>query len=113
MRDHSVKILIVALACIASSVCFQVPFMKQNKLTQDPYVIKNSQKYALYSAITHCPKACIEAWTCGTIAHLPKLVNVTYLDNSVTKASGFIAYDPSNNNLVISWRGSSNTQNWI
>lgn len=79
----------------------------------NPYILKDSQKYAAYSAITHCAKACIEAWTCGTILHYPKLVNVTYLENTLTKAVGFIGYEPSTETLVTSWRGSSNTQNWI
>jgi hypothetical protein len=43
----------------------------------------------------------------------PKLINVTYLENSVTKASGFIGYDPNAQTIVTSWRGSSNAQNWI
>lgn len=86
------KSIAVLISIFVVSSCFRFPFGKSEDLQANAYVLKDSQKYAAYSSITHCPKTCIEAWTCGTIVHLPKLVNVTYLENSVTKAVGFIGY---------------------
>lgn len=40
-------------------------------------------------------------------------MSVTYLENSITKASGFIGFEISTGTMIISWRGSSNAQNWI
>lgn len=54
-----------------------------------------SQKYVSYAAVAFCPKNCVESWTCGTTAKYPRLVNVTYIENSVSKAAGYIGYDPS------------------
>ena len=38
---------------------------------------------------------------------------ITYLDSSLTKAVGYVGFDPMSNQVVIGWRGSSNIQNWI
>lgn len=54
-----------------------------------------SQKWAGFASLAFCPKTCLEGWSCGGGAKLPKLVNVTYIENSVTKAAGYIGYDPS------------------
>lgn len=40
-------------------------------------------------------------------------MNVTYIENSLIKAAGYIGYDPSTESIVISWRGSDNVRNWI
>lgn len=103
-------LIIAVIVCLASS--FSI-FPQEPAFQSDPYNLANSKKYAAHSSITHCPKACIESWSCQTTAHLPKLVNVTYLENGITKAVGFVGYESSTESLIVSWRGSSNIQNWI
>ena len=77
------------------------------------YNIDDSKRYASYAAVAFCPKDAVEAWSCGTTSKYPKLANVTYVENERTKAVSYIGYNPVEKEMVISWRGSCNIENWI
>ena len=55
----------------------------------------------------------MEAWNCKPTLKSPKLTNVTYIENSFTKACSFVGYDPALQEIIISSRGSCNARNWI
>lgn len=54
----------------------------------------------------------MKAWTCKTAGSL-KLTDILYIDNTVTKAHGFVGYREQTNQIVVSFRGTSNWQNWF
>lgn len=72
-----------------------------------------SIRYATLASIAFCPKQCIESWTCVAGTKYGNLTFVTYIENPKTLVAGYVGYDASTKTLITSWRGSSNTQNWI
>ena len=101
VRYQTISIFILlAVACS----CFKLFNNKQ----PNGYDRNLSLKYVSYAAVAFCPKTCLESWTCGTTAKYPRLVNVTYIENSVSKAAGYIGYDPSTETIISAWRGSNN-----
>jgi hypothetical protein len=104
MEPEKLPLLVLSLFLLASMG------QPQPNPTYDPTL---SLKYATYASLAFCPRRCLESWSCATGATYPKLVNVTYIENSVTKAAGYIGYDPSTQTLITSWRGSNNIENWI
>ena len=77
------------------------------------YEPSQSKIYAAYASLAYCPKKCLENWSCKTGLSYPKLTNVTHISNDITLAAVYIGYDEISQNIYISWRGSSNAENWI
>lgn len=75
-----------------------------------------SQKLALQmaymSSIAYEPIASINAWNCARCGKYP-LQHVAAFSNAVGDLQGFTGYSSSLNGIVLSFRGSSNIQNWI
>jgi hypothetical protein len=104
------KLLLTFLVLTTVSICFQIYTAED---TQVGYDLELSKIYVAYGILSYCPKKCIEAWNCQFSEKFPKLTNVTHVNNDITLAAAYIGYEPISKVVVISWRGSSNAQNWI
>ena len=68
---------------------------------------------AKLAAITHCSAQQVQSWNCKICKEYPYLQNVTQIENTNTKISGFVGYDHHRDSIVISWRGTTAPQNWV
>jgi len=98
--------LLLALFSVGDSFVMSTP------LQLNPYDVKKSQEYAVFASVAYCPRTCLENWSCKTSAHDP-LTDVSYIVFNLTQAPGYIGYSASRNAIIVSFRGSSNIQNWI
>jgi predicted lipase len=64
------------------------------------------------SSIAYDSAASINAWNCPKCSKYP-LQNVKVFSNSTGDIQGFTGYSGSSNAIILSFRGSSNIQNWI
>lgn len=67
---------------------------------------------AYMSSIAYESAASINAWNCPRCSKYP-LQNVKVFSNSTGDIQGFTGYLASSNAIILSFRGSSNIQNWI
>lgn len=66
-----------------------------------------------YCKVSYCEEAEITDWSCPVCTKaLPDVVDVTTLVVSETEIHSMIAYDPTLESVVITFRGSSNDANW-
>jgi hypothetical protein len=65
------------------------------------------------SKSTFCNRSEIAEWTCPVCALIPGMVDVVVAHNETTGGQGFVGYLPSSNVVVVAFRGSDDTQNWI
>jgi predicted lipase len=72
-----------------------------------------SKTYAFYAGLAYCPKKCLEAWNCGGGQNLTNFGEVTHFNNALTLAAGYIGYEKVTNQIIVSFRGSANIENWI
>jgi hypothetical protein len=96
----------ILLAVCATALTFVIRQPAPN------YNVTASQEIVRLAAVAFCNKACVESWTCKT----GKSVAVTdafYIEHSLTKAAGFVGHMTNTNQIVLSFRGTSNSQNWI
>lgn len=104
MINNPSKILLLSLLILLTSA-----FKMDNAL---PYNVKSSSDYAYFSGLAYCPKKCLENWSCKSGAPW-KMVDVAHINNDITLAACFIAYNKDSNEIIVSFRGSANIQNWI
>ena len=70
------------------------------------------QKHAILSKISYCGIETINAWTCKLCG--PSGIElVSTFHSPDDELQGYVGFDHSDKSIVISFRGSSNTQNWI
>jgi hypothetical protein len=100
--------LVILVALFAAGKGFVV----DNSVVITPYDVKKSQEYAVFASVAYCPRTCLENWSCKTSAH-ETLTDVSYIVYNLTQAPGYIGYSPSRNAIIVSFRGSQNTPNWI
>jgi hypothetical protein len=67
---------------------------------------------AYMSSIAYDSVASINAWNCPRCSKYP-LANVKAFSNTTGDIQGFTGYSSSLNAIILSFRGSSNIQNWI
>lgn len=67
---------------------------------------------AYMSSIAYDNVANINAWNCGRCGKYP-MQNVKAFSNTTGDIQGFTGYSSSLNAIILSFRGSSNIQNWI
>lgn len=66
----------------------------------------------MFASLAYCPRPCIDSWNCKS-AGSEVLSDVGYVVYNITQAPGYIGYSASRNAIILSFRGSSNIQNWI
>jgi hypothetical protein len=76
------------------------------------YNVPASMDLARLSAIAFCGKQCVDSWTCGTGKTIPML-QTFYIEHPLTKAAGYVGYNSRTDQIVLSFRGTSNNLNWI
>ena len=64
------------------------------------------------AAVAFCPRRCIEAWDCATTQSIP-FKHTFYAKHPFTLAAGYLGYHSDLNQIILSFRGSCNTPNWI
>lgn len=77
-----------------------------------PYDVQRSKEIVVFASLAYCPRPCIDSWNCKS-AGSEVLTDVTYVVFNLTQAPGYIGYSASRNAIILSFRGSSNIQNWI
>jgi hypothetical protein len=95
---------------IAFLVTLSTPFILRNSL---PYNVNASTDYAYLSGLAYCPKKCLENWSCQSGQRFKGIVDVGHINNDLTLASCFIAYNRDTNEIILSFRGSANIENWL
>ncbi len=71
-------------------------------------------KGVYYSAATHCSVTSLNAWNCGEpCTQLAGVTNMNLVVNDAKGTFGFVAYNKNSNEIVVSFRGSTNIENWI
>jgi predicted lipase len=64
------------------------------------------------SAIAYEPQALIESWTCELCAKV-KVLHAKVVTNDSNSVYGYVGYSPDLGAIVIAFRGSVDTANWI
>jgi pimeloyl-ACP methyl ester carboxylesterase len=67
---------------------------------------------AYFSAAAYCAPASVTSWSCQFCAHRP-LTDVVYLYNASTETAGFVAFDAAAARVVVSFRGTVTSEEWI
>ncbi|KAJ9060596.1 hypothetical protein DSO57_1029117 [Entomophthora muscae] len=77
--------------------------------------VEQAQLMKLYSASAYCRKSNLTEWSCGeNCAGLTTGTRlVKYLTNAREETAGFVALNEREKMIVVSYRGSSNLNNWI
>jgi hypothetical protein len=73
------------------------------------YSVTDSLRAVDLAAATYCEN--LELWNCGEPC-FPGLTDVTVIRNLSTDTFGFVAYNPKEKEIVVSFRGSVSAANW-
>ncbi len=83
-------------------------------LTSAAYSQATGIKSAYYSAAAHCSASTLKSWTCGVACQKNTgVTNVTPIINDAKGTYGWVGYSTKDNQIVVSFRGSVNVENWI
>ncbi|ORX90312.1 alpha/beta-hydrolase [Basidiobolus meristosporus CBS 931.73] len=75
-------------------------------------IVEDLKLHARYAAAAYCPTERVMSWSCGD--RCESGLNVTsYFVSPSSQVAGFMGYNPDKRKMVVSFRGSSNIQNWI
>ena len=71
-------------------------------------------KGVYYSAASYCSAASVQSWSCGEpCSQEAGVTSITPIRNDAKGTFGYVAYNKNANEIVVSFRGSQNIQNWI
>jgi len=88
-------------------------FLKKDGLSWDPN--SYSQSFAnntlMYAYGAYCPSSLLSSWTCKWCQYVPYFQVDQVIDLDALQA--FTGYDPVNDQVIISFRGTSNVVNWL
>ena len=71
-------------------------------------------KSVYYAGASHCTAASLQSWTCGeACSSTSTLTGVTPIINNAKGTYGFVGYNAHENQIIVSFRGSVNVENWI
>ena len=74
------------------------------------YSVAASQQYVKLAAVAFCD-GCLSSWTCKTSSEM-EMTDILYIDQPVTKVHGYVGYRPDTQEIIASFRGSNNWENW-
>jgi hypothetical protein len=111
--QHKVFSLLIVLALALSSRAFfiQQDPSSESSLKASSYNVSSSRDYAILAVTSYCDMKCIESWNCQITNNYLKsdrIINITHVMGTLTRAAGFVAYDQTKNLIVVSLRGSAN-----
>lgn len=74
-----------------------------------------SKSIMYYASATFCDETDLQYWACGPACQaLPGVYQpVTILSDFIEGTFGFVAYNNITNDIVVAFRGSDNTANWV
>jgi len=73
-----------------------------------------SKRLVYYSAAAFCQLDTLTNWTCGAACNaVPDVTSFTYVADPTLVNFGYVAYNNKENEIVVSYRGSHNMDNWI
>ncbi len=99
---YPIKLVIVGLVALATAT------------VEGAYTPAIGVKSVYYSAAAHCSEATLKGWDCGVPCDkVPSVVNVTPILNNAKGTYGFVGFNSHENQIVVSFRGSVNIENWI
>ena len=108
--------IILALIFLSNAFILIKDASSETTVKASSYNTTTSRDYAILAVTSYCDKKCIENWNCqitNNYLKTDKIINVTHVMGTVTRASGFVVYDQTKNLIVVSLRGSANIENWI
>jgi len=76
------------------------------------YSTKNGQDLAYFSMIAYEPIASISAWSCSACSKFI-VIDIKSFSNSTWDMQGYVGYSTTHSAIIVAFRGSSNTKNWI
>lgn len=77
-----------------------------------PFDVNRSHIYLTFAYAAFCPSASLFSWTCEWCT-TPGVTTVAVIKDDETGVFGFVAFSKKNSEIVVSFRGSVNPQNWI
>ena len=73
-----------------------------------------SKRLVYYSAAAFCEVNILKNWSCGAACKaVPGVTSFTQVADPTLTNFGYVAYNPNLNEVVVSYRGSHNIENWI
>jgi hypothetical protein len=67
-----------------------------------------------YCKAAYCPSSTLQGWNCGPSCQFHGRFQLKGVyDNATIQSQGFSGYDPSADQIVVAFRGTSNIVNWI
>jgi hypothetical protein len=80
--------------------------------TQDYYSTSVAKKLTQFAAITYESESTILSWNCD-LCQTVKLIDQIIVKNDSNSVFGFVGYAPQFNKILVAFRGSVDTANWI
>lgn len=73
-----------------------------------------SKRVIYYASAAYCKESTIPGWNCGAACkNQPGVTHVTTVGNSGAGTFSYVGYNSIHNEIVVSFRGSQNIENWI
>ena len=66
-----------------------------------------------YSKAAYCDHTTLNDWSCSVCPHFPGVTNVSTHIDLGHQSQGFVAYNPTDNEIVYAFRGTVNLDGWI
>jgi hypothetical protein len=100
MRNVFTQLLVAGLLSIASTAAAYNPAI--------------GLKSVYYAGASHCTADSLQSWTCGeACSSTSPLTGVTPIINDAKGTYGFVGYNAHENQIIVSFRGSVNVENWV
>jgi predicted lipase len=81
--------------------------------TQDSYSTEQAWNSLLYCKAAYCDKSDIATWSCPSCQYHPNFQLKGIYNNGSFHGQCFTGYDPTRDQVVVSFRGSADLANWI
>ena len=104
------SLLLVLL--FSSSINVSMSFLSRVSETQ--FNQTKAKELWIMNAAASCNPDRLAKWDVATIAnYFPNIRSVSVFQNITGENLGYTAYNPDTNEIIMSFRGSENTENWI
>lgn len=104
---HRATLTAVAVLCVIAASLAAVRVDAQ-------YDAHTSTGGVYYVKPVYCNHEKLRTWTCGPACdYHPGVTNITVINHDLSDSLCYVAYNPADNVIVVSCRGSSNILNWI
>lgn len=80
-------------------------------LTSTSYNAATAADFVNLAESAYCSSDAIESWSCASCKRAPTLEGISVINTDDNQA--FVGYDSASDSVIVSFRGSSNIENWI